>query len=308
MNMRKWNWMLVALIMGACDGEDSADVEADSAANTENTQEEITDLRVPIPDPDPKFVDLIGPERIIKPGEDAMYCTHLTNDAGDLAVHYLDVMQGKFGHHVVLLATTDPKEHGTTEDCSSDAYMENVSAYVLPGTELPDGYAVNIPAGTKYILQSHYVNASLKSIRVRDIARMETLKPEEIKGWAATMTTNIRNFEVPADGKEYELTFDCIADQDMTLHLAGPHMHEWGTRFEFLAGPDADNLSSIVYVCIRGPVETGIPRSPADQPVPEQSDDNPQRVDITNHLHLRQYHRENVGFSGRNVFGLRIYS
>lgn len=247
--LRRWFWVLGIGLLGACDSDGAAEIETDSAAtSSENTDDEVTDLRVPIPEPDPKYVDLIGPERIVQPGEDAMYCTHLTNDSDDLAVHYLDVMQGKFGHHVVLLATTDPKPAGTTEDCSDDAYMENVSAYVLPGTELPDGYAVHIPANTSYIMQSHYVNASLKPIRVRDVARMETLKPDEVKGWAATMTTNIRNFDIPADGTEHVLSFDCIADQDMTVHLAGPHMHEWGTRFEFSVGPDTDNLSSVVYV------------------------------------------------------------
>ncbi len=84
-------------------------------------EEPIRDLRVEIAEPDPSFVDFVGGEAVIEPGKEAMLCFHMRWDGGEFAYQGIDVLQGKFGHHAVLLGSLQPLEPGTVEDCTEVA-------------------------------------------------------------------------------------------------------------------------------------------------------------------------------------------
>jgi hypothetical protein len=205
------------------------------------------DLRVPVPDPDPAYIDLVTPEVVIESGEEKMFCIYLDNLDGELAVSEMESYQGNYGHHMVLLTTTEPEEHGTFVDCSDSADMYKYRAFILPGTPLPDGHGILIPDGTQYVLQFHYVNASPDPILVRDVARLEKMAVEDVTTWVTTLTTNSLRLEVPADLPAQE-QFDCTVQEDVDLLLIGGHLHEQGEKFEVLVGDDVNSLSSIYLV------------------------------------------------------------
>src|SRR5450432_1634049 len=69
----------------------------------------LRDVRVPVPDPSPDMVDLVTPELVIEPGRDAMMCVHMQNDRGDLAIDWVNGIQGAFGHHIAMFTTTEPQ-------------------------------------------------------------------------------------------------------------------------------------------------------------------------------------------------------
>lgn len=229
--------LLAALALGCGSSEDSTPAPLDEL-----------DLRVQPPASDPQLVDLISPEFVIKPGEEKMYCAHVTSEQDDFSVNEMAALQGKFGHHIVLLTTTDPKPNGTIEDCTARENMNKFRSFILPDTPLPEGYGIKIPKNMQYVFQIHYVNTGDKPIRVRDVARLKKIPTEQVKVWTTTLTTNQLNLSLPPHQKGTNTTFDCVVAEDVDVLLLGGHMHEHGVRFETMIGDSVDTLQSAYLV------------------------------------------------------------
>lgn len=203
------------------------------------------DLRVERPAADPGYIDFVAGESVIPPGEERMICTHVRFESDeDAAFEYVDSVQGKYGHHVVLLGAKQPLPPGTVEDCTAPEDMAKYDAYTIGDQELPPGYGVRLPAGHAMVVQAHYVNGDDRPIRVRDVVRLKRVPVDQVQTWAAIYVTNTLAIEIPA-GEQAEVEFDCRVKKDVDLLVLGGHMHEWGTRFELLYGPDEDHLESL---------------------------------------------------------------
>jgi hypothetical protein len=227
--------LVFALAAVGCGSED---------ASTPSPFSDELDLRQPIPTADSAFIDFVGGEFVIQPGEEMMGCTHLFYDGPDLAFSQLQTLQSDYGHHAVLLAAKDPLPPGTTEDCTDRASMSKYDAYTIGDQDLPADHGIFLPGGKAMVLQSHYVNANAKPIRVRDIVRMHKMEIAAVKTWASIHITNTLEFAIPSYDKK-KLTFDCTVKNDVDLLLVGGHMHEWGSRFEFFYGPNEQELKSL---------------------------------------------------------------
>jgi hypothetical protein len=228
-------WCLVA-----CGGTDEAPVN-------QLPTDGIRDVRVTIPEPDAIHMDFVGPEQIIQPGEDKLYCTHFRYDGEDAAFNQQETFQGKFGHHSVLLAAKEPLPPGTTEDCSDVEAMSKFDAFTLPTDEMPAGLGTFLPKGKQFVLQSHYLNTDSMPIRVRDVVRLKMIPIESVQKWASMYATNTYELDLQPH-KVTDVQFDCTVPSDVRLLLFGGHMHEWGARFEASIGPDANNLESAYLV------------------------------------------------------------
>jgi hypothetical protein len=224
----------MALALVACSSDGGDDVP-----------DNVQDVRVEIPAPDPNYFDIVSPEVVIMPGEERMYCYYLDNDQGEFAVSTMEALQGQYGHHIVLLTTIEPEPAGTFADCTAQEEMWKFRSFVLP-IEMPDGYGIKVPAGLQYVMQIHYVNAGEQPILVRDVARLRRVEPAGVQTWVATLTTNSLRLEVPP-GPGVE-TFDCTIAEDLDLLLLGGHMHESGTKFSIEVGPSANQLERLYYV------------------------------------------------------------
>jgi hypothetical protein len=205
------------------------------------------DVRVSIPESDPAFLDLVAPEVVIESGEDFMYCAYLENDGAEFAIDLMESHQGKYGHHMVLLTTLEPKPAGTFESCTDASEMWKYRSFVLPDTELPEGHGIKVPTGMQYVMQFHYVNTAERAIRVRDVARLRKIDPSTVTTWTSTLTTNSIDFEVPPK-QESSVSFDCALPKDVNLLLVGGHMHELGKKIEISFGPSADALENLYLV------------------------------------------------------------
>jgi hypothetical protein len=227
------------LVLVACGGTDEG--------ATPEPSDGIRDLRVEIPAPDSAYVDFLGGEAVIQPGEERMICTHMRYDGEDLAFSNLETLQGKFGHHAVLLGAKEPLPAGTVEDCTNAEDMAKYDAYTIGDHELPPGRGLFMPKGKAMVLQSHYVNSGLVPIRVRDFVRAQRMPVEDVEVWAALYVTNLLNFTVPAH-QEATVTFDCTVEKDVNLLFVGGHMHEWGRKFNLQYGDTVDSLQTIYTV------------------------------------------------------------
>lgn len=226
--------LLAAILAAGCGG---------SSAMTP----EVRDLRLPIPSADPKYIDFVGLDGVIMPGEDKLLCLHMRYDGEDAAFNYVEAQQSKFGHHFVLLASKEPKPPGTMEDCSKPEDMAKYDLFVIPSDELPAGHGFFIPKGKSIVSQSHYINSGKQPILIRDIIRLKRMELKDVTTWATPFATSSFDIKIPPQGRA-ESTFDCTIPADLGLLFMVGHMHEWGSRFEFKIGPDAANLEPMYKV------------------------------------------------------------
>ena len=233
---RSFKWVLaLALGVAGCGSEDGS---------TPGPVSGEVDLRQQVPAADPAFIDFVGGEFVIQPGEEKMGCTHLRYDGPDIAFSTLQTLQADYGHHAVLLAAKEPMAPGTSEECTDRALMSKYDAYTIGDSELPPDHGIFLPSGKAMVLQSHYINASAKPIRVRDVVRMKKMEIAAVKTWASIHITNTLELAIPSYEKK-KLVFDCIVQNDVDLLMIGGHMHEWGSRFEAFYGPTEQELKSL---------------------------------------------------------------
>jgi hypothetical protein len=223
------------------------------ACSPKETEEEMlertaVDVRVPIPAADPKFIDFVGAEKIIKSGEDSMTCTHLLYQGEDLAYDLADTLQGKFGHHFVILKAKNPLPPGTSEDCSKPEDMAKFDILTMPSFELSANQAFMMRKGTPIVMQSHYVNTGKDPIRTRDLLRFRRVDAAKVTTWAAAAGSYLEKFEIKP-GEQATRSYDCVVPRDYKSILFGGHMHEWGKKFVLsYAATPADTMKELYRV------------------------------------------------------------
>ena len=216
----------VALTVAGCAAED-----AGPAGN-------IRDLRVETPSELDGWRNIVGGEATIAAGEEKMLCFHMTWEQATIAVGEIEMLQGKMGHHAVMVTTKAPQPAGTVEDCTASTEMWKYNAFLIPVPSLPAGMGIELATGQHMVLQSHYVNIGDTPIKIRDVVRVRERKATEIKKWVSTLSASSFDIDV-MPGQSRTETFDCSFDEDF---LAGPHMHEEGTGYQIHLGPSADKL------------------------------------------------------------------
>lgn len=217
------------------------------ACNQPATADDVRDVRVEVPAADPAFADFVTPEQVIQPGEEKMWCSRIDYHGDDSAYTYVDSIQGKFGHHVILLAARadDPSVEGDVYDCTE---MTNFEPFAIPINNIPAGYGSYLPKGKRLIVQMHYVNTGEKPIRVRDVIRLTKKPVGEVTTWAAPYATNNSGFSLPPRAQGQKLSFDCTLPVDAELLALGGHMHENGASFKLEIGPSVDQLTELYSV------------------------------------------------------------
>jgi len=237
--------MLVSNLLFACAG---APVTLDKSS----VDETVLDVRVTDDDIGPvgsNQMVLDGPDVEIPGASDIMYCVYGTYTGPTVGMHEVHTYQGEYGHHFTLNGTSAPAldvPDGTMVDCTSQNgvyQMSDLEPLGLPNLNtangvdsseklpLPDGMAVKLETGQRYILQSHYLNTTANPIHIRDRVVITTYPEDQVENWAAALVFNRDDFRVPARGT-FTTSFDCTIPSDVSLLYMLGHMHEWGTAFE----------------------------------------------------------------------------
>lgn len=194
------------------------------------------------------------PDYIIPSQTDRMYCLWGTWQGPTAGVNVYEFNQSPgFGHHGMLNQVDDRAEDipdGTYVDCTTpeDQPMISNSKPLLAGTEvvgpghgrmvLPEGKAVKIREGQRWMFQSHYINSSDHPILVRDLAWGWTLPQEEVQAWVGSYTFNNSDISLPPQQDSHRV-FDCAWGADLHLLSIAGHMHHAGTSmFGAIVGPE----------------------------------------------------------------------
>lgn len=233
--------MIVFLSLAAC-----SSAPDDTAVNSLDLRLTDADYALPSPDADVWW----GPEVEVGPGEDRVFCYFGTYTGPDVGVKSLTTWQNQYGHHLVLMGTTSSEldlPNGTVIDCTETGSLDMtaIEPMVLPtggfvGGEalagditLPDGMAVKMDQGQRWVVQAHYINTGSESIRAKDVAVLEYLGPDDVETWAAPLAMSHGSFTIPP-GEAATVTMDCAFDEEepwSVLYMLG-HMHEWGTSIK----------------------------------------------------------------------------
>lgn len=242
--------LLVTLLVGcASDPDDTA------------SGDETVDMRL---DPEAYSVPAdgerwLGPDVVIAPGTEKQYCLFGTWTGEDVGLYAYASHQAALGHHLVLLGTTASTRDypdGALVDCTdTSSIMTSFSPLITPepvaqgetAITLPEGFAVKLREGQRWIVQAHYVNTTTTPVRVQDVLTLAWRPVGEVTTWAAALALNNESFRL-APQQETTSSVDCTFPQDLqVLYLTG-HMHEHGRRFDFSAGADASMLSPVVQM------------------------------------------------------------
>lgn len=219
------------------------------APSTDDTAgEDVLDARLTVDDVatyEDGDVLLMGPDVVIDPGVEQMWCIYGTWPGGDAGIVAYETWEGTYGHHVQIMGTTTPAvdaPDGTVRECTSSDQlaMENLEPLALPTASyrdgqpagnsfnVPEGMAVKIDANQRYIIQSHVLNTGTKPVRQQDVALFKIVPVDAVETWMAPLVANTENFVIPAHDVA-QTSFECTYQGDYNLLSALGHMHEWGT-------------------------------------------------------------------------------
>lgn len=170
-------------------------------------------------------------DTVIPAGHEAIFCYFLDPLEKDIYIRGFVDYQGKFGHHVALFKALVREEPGSKIDCTSSDAMAKMVPVVASEqfglSEMPEGMAIRVAAGSQLVIQQHIVNTSNKPIIVADGAHMFTTDPVDEQQRIGFIGLSDVTFDIPV-GEKAELTFDCEVPWDMNIFVLGPHMHEFG--------------------------------------------------------------------------------
>ena len=226
------------LVMTGC----TKSADEDTAAIHESTA---VDLRREFPEPPEGGVQLRTPEYIIPAFSEKQFCWFTSWDGEDIGINHQATYQSDNGHHVVLMETLSDEDDfptGSVFDCTAKASLPMTEMEPIifgRGFEMNDNetvlnlgetMAVKLDAGTRMVMQSHYINPTPDEIMVADAINLGLIPQENVEVWAAPFAHTAIDFEIPA-GETATVDFDCTWEDDATILFLGGHMHEWGKSF-----------------------------------------------------------------------------
>jgi hypothetical protein len=195
-------------------------------------------------------LQIISPAvRDIAAGANVMYCSYL-----DLKLPPTDVLsfQGLLstgGHHLVLYVARQ-KRPVDTHECTEDdminvKYLAGVGAdnTLANVGQLPAGVAFRVPEGAQLMVQTHFINASLKTMDGQGAINLTTATPSDARQPADLFTVVNDNFVIPA-GQIHTAETTCTVGEELKIFFLSGHAHHLGKhlRMELIKSAGVDMI------------------------------------------------------------------
>ncbi len=170
-------------------------------------------------------------------GSDTLYCQWLAPPAAeDQDVLDLSGMQSKYGHHVVLYASTESYPVGKSKVCDT-ADMESVRFLGAIGGEgnagatrglLPPNVAFRLLKGQALMANVHFLNTGTATIQGQAVLDVKFAAPSPTRQSAQMFVNLGTSFSIPPDSHTaYDVS--CPVGQDLSFYVFSDHMHQHGT-------------------------------------------------------------------------------
>lgn len=225
--------LLLACVEVADPLKEREDPEVEESA----ADDRILDLTQEYGNSTPGFAVLKTPIFDVPAHTELMYCsvgTWSEPSAGVVNYHFTQALP--HGHHAQLMYSRTPSSQlpdGSIVDCTTGGSIDATPLFQNAQNGqamLPEGMALYLPEGTRWVIQSHYINTTDDILRVNDAFFLEYVPEEDVELWASSWTFGNSELEIPPT--EYVEAFDCAWPQDFTLLSLSPHMHEFGVSLQ----------------------------------------------------------------------------
>jgi len=234
--------LLAALLAVGC-GDDGGATDEDMGP------EGPTDLGGGEPDLAPSERDAFTPpggERFIlaagdwsmPAGQEGYRCVRQTIDE-TIFVHEFYPIAPNGTHHTVVTFTTTPAQPDGVVSCDAATNAPDMIYGSGVGTEpliLPEGVAVEIPAGSQILVNLHLFNTSTEDITGNSGIEVVTMPEALVENRAEVILAGPLSFNIPAMTSGHVIDGRCTMADDVTVFAVMPHMHQLGTAMRVEVG------------------------------------------------------------------------
>lgn len=189
----------------------------------------------------PDGLQIVTPTLVIPAGSEVLWCFYGTwegEDAGIVGFQRRAPEQHLHHLNIKTVADDDPHADGELVDCTSieeqathgtDLIAESGGGLGADELDLPEGVALGLNAGTRWVTDVHYINTSNEPICVNAAYDFDLVPADEVDAMAAAVELDVGHFEIPP-GPEVTLRTECTLPADLEILSMVGHMHERGRR------------------------------------------------------------------------------
>jgi hypothetical protein len=232
------------VVVAGCTTELSGKIDRDPATVEDDSP--YLDLTKDHPPAPEGGIEIRTPVFEIPPYTESLKCFFGTYDGPTVGATFMMPLQAdQYSHHNQLKTVPADEDwpDGTLIDCVDGGDMSRyVPLFEAVGIEadddvetgnwldMPDGVAMRLAGGQKWVLDMHYINLTDKILLVNNGVNIDFVPEEEVTSWASSMQFDAGPPSIPP-GEEVETKFQCAFRSDGYLLSMLGHMHARGTQY-----------------------------------------------------------------------------
>ncbi len=173
-------------------------------------------------------------------GQEGYRCVRQTIDE-TIFVHEFYPIAPEGTHHTVVTYTTSPSFPDGVTNCNAGTNDPDMIYGSGVGTEplvLPEGVAVEIPAGAQILVNLHLYNTSADTLTGNSGIEVVTMPEALVENRAEVLLAGPLSFNIPAMTSGHVINGSCTMADDVTVFAVMPHMHQLGTSMTVEVGDD----------------------------------------------------------------------
>jgi len=208
----------------------------DSGPGGRDSATDAVDAFVP---PDGRF-EIVGGEWSMPAGEEGYICVRKTVEETTYVREFHPIAP-EGTHHTVVTVEVDSAWPDGTAPCAAFTNGPDMIYGSGVGTEplvLPEGIAVEIPAGGQILLNLHLFNTRSEELTGYSAIEVVTADASEVDEVAQVLLAGNESFSIPPMAADHWVEGRCTARGDTTIFAVSPHMHQFGDYMEIRAVSD----------------------------------------------------------------------
>jgi hypothetical protein len=196
-------------------------------------------------------LQVLSPKVTVPSGANLTLCSYLSTTIAETTdVISSRGLQSAGGHHAIVYVAK-ASQPANTHECT-EADMVNVHYLAGIGADesanfntLPDGLAFRIPGGSQLMIQTHWINATPRTLTGQAAINLKVAAPSTARVPADLFSVANLDFDIPA-GQLGSSSTSCTVPQDVSLFFIAGHEHAAGTHFR-IEQLDASSASTLLY-------------------------------------------------------------